>query len=122
VLDEEARDAGIPLNAITLNAPKSPAGCAGEEQAKMSHSFNRCLGAVTGVGPRLSAMEESLPTRASRRTQVPRSPIASAFRAVLDGRMTIAPAREADLPPFTNQSGRCARCAGRGPIRAGIAL
>jgi hypothetical protein len=30
--------------------------------------------------------------------------------------------RRADVPPFTNQSGRCARCAGRGPIRAGIAL
>jgi hypothetical protein len=24
---------------------------------------------------------------------------------------------EADLPPFTSQSGRCPRCARRGPIR-----
>jgi hypothetical protein len=31
--------------------------------------------------------------------------------------MTTAPAREADLPPFSNQSGRCPRCGGRGPIR-----
>ena len=28
-----------------------------------------------------------------------------------------APVEQADLPPFSNQSGRCPRCAGRGPIR-----
>jgi hypothetical protein len=42
--------------------------------------------------------------------------------AVVGPAITTAPVEAADLPPFTNQSGRCARCAGRGPIRAGIAL
>jgi hypothetical protein len=31
--------------------------------------------------------------------------------------MTTAPVEQEDLPPFTNQSARCPRCAGRGPIR-----
>ena len=31
--------------------------------------------------------------------------------------MPTAPVEEADLPPFTNQPGRCPRCDRRGPIR-----
>jgi hypothetical protein len=37
--------------------------------------------------------------------------------AVVDRAITTAPVEAADLPPFTNQSGRCPRCVGRGPIR-----
>ena len=31
--------------------------------------------------------------------------------------MTSAPVEEGELPPFTNQRARCARCGGGGPIR-----
>jgi hypothetical protein len=31
--------------------------------------------------------------------------------------MATVPLEPAELPPFSNQSGRCRRCGGRGPIR-----